>query len=470
MALTKQTIIDLSKKLISLKNRKIDLSTGTVLSDLGIDAQAQILASISSDIERIRLQQSFNSQYFTDYEADLLVQSFGLVRKKATKATGNVTFASNYLPSEGSPIIIPLGTTVYGSSGDSSSRVSFVTTSSGSITSSSALNSQTGYYETTVTVEAVSAGSLSNLGIGYINSMNTSISGVSAVYNKDAIVNGVDVEDTNSLLKRFLITWRGRNRNTEPGILAWTYTNPKVQEAVVIGPNSEFSLRGPGAIDVYIRGSYPSQYTQTVTNMSKEVYFTLQPIINPENIVVTIGGVAYYESDNYFKFVKDNRTIFQNSSSARDKLVWTEEGFKLIENQQSYTITYMYDSLVNELQSMYDGDERLITGDVLSRSTTQTNIVMEFGIVVKTGYDVSSTITLIKTNIQNYVNTLPLNTPVRESDIIAIIEGTDGVSYTKLPFLQFHKVGEEDDNKWVEDIESSPLEYFRVNSDDIIVG
>ena len=120
---------------------------------------------------------------------------------------------------------------------------------------------------------------------------------------------------------------------------------------------------------------------------------------------------------------------------------------------------------------MYDNDEdRLITGDLLARSTTQVNIIMEFGISVYSGYDKNATISLVKTNIQNFVNTLPLNTPVRESDIVAIIEGTTGVNYTNLPFLQFHVYGEEDPNKLVADIEASPLEYFRVDADDIIVG
>lgn len=472
MAYTKDYLLKLAKKIISSKNRNIDLSTGGVIEDIGVDAQAEILANISSDVERVKNQRTLDSQYFTDEEADLLVLPLGITRNPSTKATGNVTFGALSLPNESNPIIIPTGTKVYGTPGDGSGDVYYVTTSIGTLTSNSPYNSQTGYYETTVSVEAVSPGVASNLGIGYINKMGTNISGISAVYNKNAFVDGADTESTDSLLNRYKLTLRGRNYNTKPGLLAWTLSNPKVKEAVIIDPRSPYSLRGPGAVDVYVRGGSPAQYVQTVTSMTKEVYFDVQPVIHSDNsIYVTINDVIYYEGDDVFNFVKDEETIFQSSSSARDKIVFTENGYNLIKNLESYTITYSYNSLISELQSMFDNsDDALITGDVLARSTYEVGIVMEFGITPETGYDKNATITLVKSNIQNYINTLPLNTPVRQSDIIAIIEDTDGVSFTSLPFLQFHRVGELDTKKWVADMEATPLEYFRIDSDNIIIG
>lgn len=470
MAFTKETLLNLSKKLISLRNNKIDLTTGTVLSDLGVDATAQILSTISEDIDRVLGQQSLNYEYFTDEEADMLVQPFGLTRNQASYATGTVTFATNTLPTSSSPIFIPTGTIVYGTS-DGSNQISFHTTSDAYITSSSAYNEQTGYYESQADITATLPGSQSNLGIGYINNLQSSISGISAVYNKNTIVNGSDIETTESLINRFILLWRGRNRNTENGILAWTYTNPVVKEAVVIGPDSEYTLRGPGAVDVYVRGESSAQYTQTVTFMSKEVMFDVQPVLANSQVIVNASGVIYTEQDGYFSIVKDTNTIYQSSASAHDKLVWTDAGYELIKNLPSYTISYYYNSLITDLQSMYDNDgERLITGDILARETKLTYVRIEFGITPLTGYDKQTTMNLVRTNIQNYINTLPLNTTIRQSDIVNIIEETDGVSYTDLPFLQFCKVGELEPSKIVADIESTPLEYFRILSDDIIIG
>lgn len=471
MAISKESLLDLSKKLISLRNNKVDLSTGSVLSDVGVDSTAQILASISEDIDRVVNQQALNPEYFTDEEADMFVQPFGLVRLGATYATGVVTFATNTLPSSSSPIFIPSGTTVYGSP-DGTAQFSYTTTNDVYLTQDASFNNQTGYYEVSVPIKAVLPGSQSNLGIGYINNLSTSISGISAVYNKDSILNGSDIETTADLLDRFILLWKGRNRNTEPGILAWTYSNPSVEEAIVVGPNSEYSLRGPGAVDVYIRGVAQAQYTQTVTQMVKEVYLDKCPVINADtSMSVNLNGVTYTPSDGYFKFVKDTTTIFQSSSSARDKIVWTDDGYELIKNLESYTITYYYNSMVTDLQSMFDNDEsRLITGDILVRTTQLTYVTMEFGITPDTGYDKNSTITLVKNNIQSFINKLPLNTPIRQSDIINIIETTEGVSYTKLPFLKFCKKGETEESKLVADIDSTPLEYFRILADDIIVG
>lgn len=471
MAITKDTLLSLAKKLISTRNNKIDLSTGTVLNDLGVDSTAQILATLSSDIDRIVGQQSLDANYFTDEEADIFVQPFGLTRNAAVKATGTVTFATNTLPSASSPIVIPVGTTVYSQKDTGSATLNYVTTTSGSITNSSPLNSNTGYYEVSVGIQAVSAGEEYNVGIGYINGLKNSISGVNAVYNKNAILNGSDVETTASLLERFLILWRGRNRNTEPGILAWTYENPVVEEALVVGPNSDFTLRGPGSIDVYVRGTTETSYVQTVTQMTTEVLFDRQPIIHPDSLYVTINGVNYTEDDGVFVIVKDTNTIFQSSCDAMDKLVWTEEGKHLIDNLDSYTITFSYNSLISDLQTMYDTDSgRLVTGNILARDTKQVDLIMEFGITPISGYDKASVITLVKTNIQSYINTTKLNTDIKQSDIVAIIEATDGVSYTDLPFAQFHKVGETDENKLVADIDATPLEYFRIDSENIIIG
>ena len=471
MAIEKDTLLSLAKKLISTRNNKIDLSTGTVLNDLGVDSTAQILATLSADIDRVLGQQSLDSNYFSDEEADMFVQAYGLTRKAPTKATGTVTFATNTLPTASSPIVIPVGTVVYSQKDNGSSALNYVTTTSGSITNSSPLNSNTGYYEVSVGIQAVSAGTEYNVGIGYINGLKNTISGVNAVYNKNAIVNGTDIEDTSSLLNRFLILWRGRNRNTEPGILAWTYENPVVEEALVVGPNSEYTLRGPGSVDVYVRGTTETAYTQTVTQMTAEVLFDRQPVIHTDSLFVTINGVNYTEADGVFAVVKDTNTIYQSSSDAHDKLVWTEEGQQLIENLDTYTITYSYNSLISDLQTMYDtSSDRLITGDILARETKQVGLVMEFGITPLSGYDKASVITLVKTNIQSFINTTKLNTDIKQSDIVAIIEGTDGVSYTDLPFAQFHKVGETDENKLVADIDATPLEYFRIDSDNIIIG
>ena len=47
-----------------------------------------------------------------------------------------------------------------------------------------------------------------------------------------------------------------------------------------------------------------------------------------------------------------------------------------------------------------------------------------------------------------------------------LVEGVDGVDYVKLPMRQFNLKGVDG----VSDVDSSPLEYIRVDSDDILIG
>ena len=73
MAYTKDSLLELAKKVISLRNSSVDLTTGTVLSDVGVDATAQVLESISNDVDRIVGQQRLDPAYFTDEEAVVLL-------------------------------------------------------------------------------------------------------------------------------------------------------------------------------------------------------------------------------------------------------------------------------------------------------------------------------------------------------------------------------------------------------------
>lgn len=472
MALTKQNILDFFYKFLSIKNPRADLTTGTVVRDMGVEATAEVLAEISSENDNIKGMVSLNPDYFTDEQADQYAQNYEVYRKGPQKASGDISFGAITVPAEGSPVVIPVGTVVMGQVSETSAPISFVTTTEGIISSTSPYNANTGYYETVAGIEAVVPGTSSNMGIGYINQLQTTINGVTAVYNKNAIVNGTDTETTESLLERVNLKRNGRNTNTGPGLLAWIYENPKVKQAIVVGPDSEYSIRGPGAVDIYVLGEMLVQYTQTVTEMTKEVLLTQTPVSDPNSsIYVTVNGVTYHESDNVFAYVKDTSTVWMSSYKAKDKIVWTDVGFDIIKNATSYTITYSYNGLIIELQNtVMDNNTRLITGDVLIRDTIQVGVVMEFGISILNGFDKNTVISEIKSNIQSYVNNLTLNSDLRQSDIINIVENTNGVDYVILPMLQFHRIGETDPSKQVADIISSPLEYFRVDADNIIIG
>lgn len=473
--LTKSQILSLFEKVLSAKNSAVDLTTGTVETDLGVEALAEVLEGLYTEIATTRGQVTLDAQYYTDAAADQLALMYGLTRKEASFASGAVTFGALTAPTDvNNPIVIPAGTIVIGQKNISSNTFSYTTTTEVSITSSSIVNPNTGYYEATANIEAVSPGADSNIGIGFINQLSSGIDNIVAVYNKEAIINGSDVETTESLLNRIALKIQGRNLNTEPGLKSWVLSHTSVNQCLVIDPNDEYSIRGPGAVDVYIKGAILTAYEQTVTEMTNIVVLDKQPVYytgDAGQVTVTIGGVIYGADSNIFNFVRDTETIYQNSTKAKDKIVFTDTGYALIQNLPSYTINYSYNSLVESLQQDIESeDNALLTGDFLFRNTNEVPVEMEFGIVVFNGYNKDTVINSVRSNIQLYVNNMELDYDLRQSDIVNIVENTEGVDYMELPYIKFCRKGETDPSKQVADVVVGPLEYISISANDITIG
>lgn len=455
------------KKRISFSNPKIDLTSGNVATDLGVDAFADELAECYTETDRIRLLYMYDSTVFTENEADLLANSFSVYRLSSTNATGEVVFCATALPADGSQFTIPIGTTVT-TSGDDSSVKSFVTTTEGVIDSSTPLNPATNYYEVIVNVQASSPGSTSNVGPGAINQISTNINGVSVVYNQNAIVNGKDRETKESLIQRTKLKLAGYVYGTKSSLLAKALEDPRVSDALLVDPDSEFSVRGPGSIDIYILGSQVDSYSQTVTEKTSSVYLTKTPAIENGTSMVTFDDGTTVTEGHGYNIVKDESSIYSSSSKAMDKIVWDSSYFnQVVLTKNWYSITYPYNKLISDIQTTFDNENtRIITSDILIRDTQQLDVSMDFDIVTLPGYDNSTVRNNVVFAIQSYINNFKLDEGLRQSDIIGIVEGVDGVDYVKLPMRQFNLKGVDG----VSDVDSSPLEYIRVDSADILIG
>lgn len=474
MAYSKDEVINFLQRNISIKNRLIDLSTGNIIMDLSVESFADLVSLMTAEIDRTKQVSALDAEAMTDEEADQAAGSYNETRVGSGKASGDITFGALELPSEGSPVYIPAGTIIQGRSMVTSSPITYSTAYDVVLSSTSPYNEGTGYYEASAAAVASVPGSASNVGVGYLNQLQTTIAGIAAVYNKNAITNGTDTEDKESLISRVNLKKQGRNLNSFSGLLNQVLKDSRVKEALVIPPDNEYSIRGPGKVDIYVRGDVIAQYIQQVTVMTKEQYLDSPPIDDQDNsITVTIDGVVYTENDNVFTYVKDESSIDRNSYIAHDKIVFTDTGYDLISDQTSYIITYNYNSLILDLQnSLQDNSNRYICGDVLVRATNARPVVMEFGFVPLAGYDKNTVITTLKTNIETYVDSLPLGTDLRKSNVSNIIENTVGVDYISNDgeFLQFHTTDETDQAKWSSDIIANPLEYFSVTDDTLIIG
>ena len=467
MAQTPEDYITSIKKRLAYANPNLDLTSGNVATDLGVEAFAEELAALSTEEDRIRLLYLFEASAFTEDEADVLSNSFGIPRIQATKATGEVIFGATESPAEGSQYIIPVGTTV-STLGDSGSQITYTTITEGIIDANTPLNPSTNYYESIVQVEATVAGSSSNVGPGAINTIKSSVSGVSVVYNNDSIVNGTDKESKESLIARVKRNLVGYVYGTKPSLLNRVLSYGKVTDAFIVDPNNEFSVRGPGSIDIYILGAYPNSYTQMVTSKEQEVHLIKAPAIDNNSAVVTFNDGSTLNEGYGFNIIRDDTTIYSGSTKSKDKIVWTDvayENYVLTHNY--YTVTYTFNKLISDIQTEFDSDEtHILTSDVLIRNTSELQARMDFDIVTLPGYDGNTVRSSVVYAIQTYVNNFKLNETLRQSDIIGIVEGVEGVDYVKLPMRAFCLVGEDK----VEDIPSSPLEYIRITESNILIG
>ena len=468
MAKTAEEIRSSLKKSIVYENPNIDVESGSVASDLGINAFSDELASVYTEQDRNKKLYMMDASSFSAEEADNLAASYGLYRLEATKATGEVIFCASKLPDSGSQYTIPVGTLV-STSGDTDGAKQYITVTTGVINQSTVLNPKTNYYEANVTVQAVSAGTSGNVAAGTINRILSGISGSTAVYNNNSIVNGTEQETTEELIARVKLKLRGFVYGTKASYEAKVYEDPRVLDCVVVDPDNKYSVRGPGSIDLYVLGSEPATYSQTVTDPASNQSVRLErgPYITGTTMYVELPDGSQVD-DSHFTVERDETTVYAGSYIANDRLVWNTDYFNsTVVNFQYYVIVYTYNKLIGDIQDTFtSSDYRIITSNVLVKRTEQIDVKMDFDIVTLPGYDGTSVRNTVLYNIQAFINNFTLDRTLRQSDIIGIVEGVAGVDYVKLPMRSFCLVGE----NTVKDVESSPLEYIRIDANNILIG
>lgn len=466
MSKTAEEIRTSLKKNIAYENPQIDLASGNVATDLGVNAFSEELSAAYDEQDRVRNIYLLDSASFSDAEADKLAASFGIYRLSATYATGEVVFCATALPAAGSHFTIPIGVIVT-TSGESTGVKQFKTTATAVIDENTPFNPNTNYYETFVPVQAVAEGTNSNVGAGAINQLATSVTGIAAVYNQNSIVNGTAVETTEELIERVRLKLRGFVYGTKASYLAKVFEDPRVKDAVVVDPDSPFSVRGPGSIDIYVLGDEKASYTQRVTDTTKQsVQLTKTPFV-AGSMLITFPDQTIAPASKYTVSV-DDHSVYASSGSAKDTLIWDTQYFiDTVSTYSYYEITYTYNRLISDLQTTFQtSDYNIITSNVLVKKTDPIYAAMDFDIVTLASYDGTTVRANVLYAIQQFVNNFPLNKPLRQSDIIGIVENTEGVDYMKLPMRQFSEAG----TTGVYDVESSPLEYIRIEASDIQIG
>lgn len=274
----------------------IDVSPGSVLYDLQVAPLISVLKPLIETINENELAMDFvNYGYLEDsVDNDVVAQkaenNYFISRRPGSKATGSVAFQVTEIP-RNTKFIVPQGTLVSTDSG-----INFRTINTFEISSaeaSSLYNYNTFVYDIPVPVEAEELGAEGNIEAKEITTINTPFnSRVTGVTNYTSFSGGADREETTAYLERIRDFYTNNFIGTEDGYRNLILENrEEVEDMYIAGFRDKFMHRDKGRytsqdgteyeghiggkVDIYIKGSQVSNYTQesTVTNGKKKLAY-----------------------------------------------------------------------------------------------------------------------------------------------------------------------------------------------------
>lgn len=166
-------------------------------------------------------------------DLDSWMADYGFDRKESTTASGSVQFSVRNVSSGN--ILIAAGTIIQTLDGTIQYQVIGDTAQSGWSASQNAYVLTAGSLSVNATVEAMTAGSASNVQVGALSQIVSALPGINFVTNLAAIENGTDAEQDQPYRDRFKLSFNTTNAKTTPGgVLAAALNTPGVVSAALI--------------------------------------------------------------------------------------------------------------------------------------------------------------------------------------------------------------------------------------------
>lgn len=108
------------------------------------------------------------------------------------------------------------------------------------------------------------------------------------------------------------------------------------------------------------------------------------------------------------------------------------------QHDENFVVSYTYNSLVGVVQDDLD-DSRHVTADVLTKEAAQVGVDIWGTIVLHPNQTTSTVDSAVRTALARFFGSLVLGEPVRQSDVVDVIESVSGVSYTVIPLVRLSK-------------------------------
>jgi phage-related baseplate assembly protein len=303
-----------------------------------------------------------------------------------------------------------------------------------------------------------------------VTTIVTSVTGFTTVLNTTPISGGRDTETDEELTARAKLVYTGNNVGTPDGIKQLILDNTTVSDVLVVSTGDPALSRadGVGVVDVYLKEQNIQAAQETFTNFNDPLHpLSIIPNKRPVVALTSVSsGVATLE--------EDTTSVLAGSVKSKSR-------FDFSGGAPSFpvTISYLYDANVENAQRLVMQPENALLGSrsfndlvsgsdilaqtekVLIKTAKKVSIDLICTITTVSGISKATVIDNVKSALAAQINTLPLGSDVNQSDIIAIIETTEGVVSVNLPLLKFNLSNL---TGVVDKIEIGPSQYPQLNT------
>ena len=165
--------------------------------------------------------------------------------------------------------------------------------------------------------------------------------------------------------------------------------------------------------------------------------------IDPLTVTVTnTAKTITYRSPNHSSGVSDY-TVQDNGQGLPFSIMITtgseirsgQEVLVSYSYDENFVVTYRVSSSISAAQSVLEQNKPL-TADLLVKKALSVPVDIEATVVLDVGVDSGLVDSNIRTNLSNFFSNLTMGQPVRQSDLVEIIDSTGGVSYVLVPLTR----------------------------------
>lgn len=111
------------------------------------------------------------------------------------------------------------------------------------------------------------------------------------------------------------------------------------------------------------------------------------------------------------------------------------------QHSENFTVEYDVDLVVPSVQLALDARKH-VTADELAKAAIEVMIDITATVVTVNGFRTSTADTNLRRNLATFFRAVPQGGAIRQSDVIAVIEGTTGVSYVQVPLTKLARAAD----------------------------